>query len=329
MNTNSVSIYDSLYLGNSVVLREDTTYEDILFLLIQKQLLRRLDLPFRYQMTLQRYYGYQAGSGMVMEYAPVGKPVVLRERQTLASVHIMDSVHPESNHPRFVPYLRMISIEPGEDIRQYGHAESLKDGDFCEDERIECYIALVEVSIKEKPSSTSPNWETVISTIGNLFVMAATVASIVQGLDVIERRWREKRTTHNAPQQHRDAQKRSDSEIIAIRLLMTDGTQAQFKVWLDDPDELRKFIDTFNQPSSLVKPLQAIFLPKYNQATFLALEPMTDKTFCGCWLNRSKQFWATSSSTCLVSKSSQWVTSRRKCLHNISMGLSHGLYVGK
>src|SRR5450755_4490903 len=75
--------------------------------------------------------------------------------------------------------------------------------------------------------------------------------------------------------------------------------------------------------------LQIAIGAKYNQATFWALEPMTDKTFCGCWLNRSKQFWATSSSTCLVSKSSQWVTSRRKCLHNISMGLSHGLYVGK
>jgi hypothetical protein len=39
--------------------------------------------------------------------------------------------------------------------------------------------------------------------------------------------------------------------------------------------------------------------------------------------------WAAESSACFVSKSSQWVTSRRKCRHSISMGLSHGLYVGK
>ncbi len=65
--------------------------------------------------------------------------------------------------------------------------------------------------------------------------------------------------------------------------------------------------------------------PKYNQATFFAFEPITDKMFCGCWLNRSKHSWAASSSACFVSKSSQWVTSRRKCRHSISIGLSHGL----
>ena len=64
---------------------------------------------------------------------------------------------------------------------------------------------------------------------------------------------------------------------------------------------------------------------KYIQLTFLALEPMTDKMFCGHWLKRSKQSWAASSSACFVSKSSQWVTSRRKWRHNISMGLSQGL----
>lgn len=74
-----------------------------------------------------------------------------------------------------------------------------------------------------------------------------------------------------------------------------------------------RFIRTFRESS------------KYNQATFLALEPITDRIFSGRWLNRSKHFWAASSNACLVSNSSQWVTSRRKCRHNISMGLSHGL----
>ncbi|GAC1628941.1 MAG: hypothetical protein NVS4B7_17850 [Ktedonobacteraceae bacterium] len=44
---------------------------------------------------------------------------------------------------------------------------------------------------------------------------------------------------------------------------------------------------------------------KYNQATFLAFEPITDKMFCGCWLKRSKHSWAALSSACFVSKSSQ------------------------
>ena len=65
---------------------------------------------------------------------------------------------------------------------------------------------------------------------------------------------------------------------------------------------------------------------RYNQLTFLALEPMTDRMFsCGHWLKRSKHCWAAVSSAGFVSKNSQWVTSRRKCRHSISMGLSHGL----
>src|SRR6266700_6924477 len=74
---------------------------------------------------------------------------------------------------------------------------------------------------------------------------------------------------------------------------------------------------------------QQVIAPKYNQATFLALEPMTDRIFCGHWLKRSKHCWAAVSNACFVSKNSQWVTSRRKCLHSISIGLSQGLYVGK
>jgi hypothetical protein len=73
----------------------------------------------------------------------------------------------------------------------------------------------------------------------------------------------------------------------------------------------------------------ALSRAKYNQPPLLALEPITDRMFCGHWLKRSKHCWAAESSACFVSKNSQWVTSRRKCRHSISMGLSHGLYVGK
>src|SRR5438270_12109410 len=58
--------------------------------------------------------------------------------------------------------------------------------------------------------------------------------------------------------------------------------------------------------------------PEYNQATFLALDPLTDRIFCGHQLKRSKHSWAAVSNAGFASKHSQCVTSRRKCRHNIS-----------
>src|SRR5215472_16840531 len=51
---------------------------------------------------------------------------------------------------------------------------------------------------------------------------------------------------------------------------------------------------------------------------------MTERIFSGHWLKRSKHVWAAASRARFVSKSSQWVTSRRKWRHNISIGLSQG-----
>jgi len=49
---------------------------------------------------------------------------------------------------------------------------------------------------------------------------------------------------------------------VVIHLLQTDGTQRIFDEWLTDPDWLKYYIGVFNQPSSSVKPLQAIFVLK-------------------------------------------------------------------
>ncbi len=72
-----------------------------------------------------------------------------------------------------------------------------------------------------------------------------------------------------------------------------------------------------------------LVMPKSNQLTIWALEPITDKMFSGHWLERSKKSRAAESLACFVSNNSQWVTSRRKCRQSISMGLSQGLYVGR
>lgn len=121
-------------------------------------------------------------------------------------------------------------------------------------------IITVEKNAPLSSDNTSLNWDAVVSTIGNLFVMTASAASIIQGLDVVERRWRERRAKLQANPQHVPPVT-SKSEIVHIRLNMSDGTRPAFKKWLDDPDALKTYIDAFNDPSSSVKPLQAVFVP--------------------------------------------------------------------
>jgi hypothetical protein len=116
-----------------------------------------------------------------------------------------------------------------------------------------------------------------VETVGStLLVTAATLASIIQGLDVIERRWRE----HKERQQHHGiqapqpssassaqktptpSQRTHDSEITDILLIMDDGSHHTFKRWISDPDSLRAYIDAFSDPTSKVKPLQVLFVKR-------------------------------------------------------------------
>jgi hypothetical protein len=124
-------------------------------------------------------------------------------------------------------------------------------------------------------SSPTTDWLNLVETYGgNLFVAAATLASIIQGLDVVERRWREHQEKHkqqgsktpqpasaSSTQAASPPQKAatSDKEIVEILLVMDDGSQHGFKRWVSDPDALRTYIDAFSDPKSPVKPFQVIF----------------------------------------------------------------------
>ena len=92
-----------------------------------------------------------------------------------------------------------------------------------------------------------------------------SVASIIGALDVIERRWREWRTAHDANPQ-RGISQVSETDIVAIRLLMTNGSRHTFEEWLTHPDRLKHYIDMFNQPSSSIQPLQASFVQRNGEA---------------------------------------------------------------
>ncbi|WP_052568168.1 hypothetical protein [Ktedonobacter racemifer] len=57
-----------------------------------------------------------------------------------------------------------------------------------------------------------------------------------------------------------------DKEIVEILLVMDDGSRHGFRRWLADPDDLRAYIDAFNDPTSKVKPLRVIFRKREGRA---------------------------------------------------------------
>ncbi len=122
------------------------------------------------------------------------------------------------------------------------------------------------------PPPDTTNWLSLVETVGtNLLVTAATLAAIIQGLDVIERRWRE----HQAKHQRQGTQTAppssqktpvSDKEIVEILLVMDDGSHHTSQRWISDPDILREHIDVFSDPTSKVKPLQVVFRKRKGRA---------------------------------------------------------------
>ncbi len=137
-------------------------------------------------------------------------------------------------------------------------------------------------SITTKPQSSQPSsttdWLSLVETLGtNLFVATATLASIIQGLDVVERRWREHKekqqqqgppTASSAQQPPTPSQKPTiaETDIVEILLVMDDGSQHGFKRWVADPDALRAYIDAFNDPTSKVKPFRVVFRKRKGRA---------------------------------------------------------------
>jgi hypothetical protein len=124
--------------------------------------------------------------------------------------------------------------------------------------------------LQPNQSSSTTNWLSLIETVGeNLLVTTASIAAIIQGLDVIERRWREhKAKQHSATASASSTAKTSpaDSEIVDILLILEDGNHHTFKRWVSDPNSLRVYIDAFSDPSSKVKPLQVVFRKREGRA---------------------------------------------------------------
>lgn len=98
----------------------------------------------------------------------------------------------------------------------------------------------------------------------NIITISASIASIVQAVllivDMRSRHTHKKMAASEVKQLHR-----IESEIKAIRVLMSDGNWVEFESWQTDPDKLKDFVRAFRVPSASPKPLQVIFLAKRGQ----------------------------------------------------------------
>lgn len=230
---------------------ENVTYEEIVRRLVQKRKLPPLDdLRLCYNFVLQAFeaslFDPYPPDGVDFRYLPrsLSEPVALREGETLASTHLTHLVMDESE---------------------------ISDHRWSYPFRVKVLYCAASIGIKappppkEKPSGTSPNWGqiTIGGVLGFLIGESANVASIIGALDVIERRWREWHTTpHTHPQQ--GTSHLSATDIVAIRLRMTQGPDHEFVEWLTDPDRLKVYIEAFKESS--IKPLQAIFVQRNDKA---------------------------------------------------------------
>jgi hypothetical protein len=223
---------------------ESATYEEMVGDLIQEgRLLPLDDQRLRYNLVLQASEVFWS-SDIPLLPRDLSKPVTLREGQTLESTNLTHLVMDESVFKRSTSQKRVSALFCAISV------ELLEDSQF-----------------KGEPTSTSPNLGqiTVGSVLGFLIGETANVASIISLLDSIERRWRERHTTrHNHPQQ--GTPNLTETDIVAIRLRMTHGPDHEFVEWITEPDRLKHYIDAFSQPSSSIKPLQAIFVQRNDKA---------------------------------------------------------------
>jgi len=218
---------------NSYYLEVSTTYEEIVNMLIQKRLLMPLNDPqLRYDLFLIVPAAHKQFRELLRPHTVVSCGfgfaafADLKEGQTLASTNLIN--------------LQM--------------------------KYLICEITIVQraTALKQKPSTSPPSWSEVIRTalaspeVG-IINLTASVIGITAVLITVLKRWEETyRTRKTKPSQPFPQPGKTD--IYAIRLRMTGGKELTMQKWLIEPDELKHFIDVFNQPSSNVKPTEVVFV---------------------------------------------------------------------
>jgi uncharacterized protein YjbI with pentapeptide repeats len=107
-----------------------------------------------------------------------------------------------------------------------------------------------------------------IEFISGVVALAISPIAVIPLLTAVSKSWSKKSSTNAASPQGTPSQS-AGPDIVAIRLQMSDRTEAAFQEWLTDPDRLKHYIDIFKQPSPSAKPVQVAFALKSGDTIFV------------------------------------------------------------
>jgi len=259
---------------------ESATYEEIVRIFTEdKALLPLPDPRLRYNLILQVFEEYQVIGNYHFQYRSLSKPVTLREGQTLVSTHITylatdkaELERREEEKARFSQELARVTKKKA-DLRDAGLFDASRLLKFPEQpmplstRTLYCSASLEMHDaplLKEKLGGTSPSLGETVNTIltsseVGIINLTASVVTITTALIIIMKSWSKTHRASSAGVPQRFPQP-GKTDIYAIRVRMTDGRERTMQQWLNEPDELKRFIDVFLQSSSQMKPTEVIFV---------------------------------------------------------------------
>ena len=103
-----------------------------------------------------------------------------------------------------------------------------------------------------------------------IIAMLGSIASVVQVMLMVVDMWSRK-AKGKAASKAKQGVKHAWDEVKEIRVMMSDGTSIQFESWMEEPEKVKSFIETFHLPSQSPKPMWVTFLLKNGKQVLLSV----------------------------------------------------------
>lgn len=121
-----------------------------------------------------------------------------------------------------------------------------------------------------------------------ILAMLGSIASVAQVMLMVVDMWSRK-AKGKAASKAKQGVKHAWDEVKEIRVMMSNGTLIQFESWMDEPEEVKRFVETFHLPSQSPKPMRVIFLLKNgNQVRLDVSEGVTNQQELDKFINYLK-----------------------------------------
>ena len=121
-----------------------------------------------------------------------------------------------------------------------------------------------------------------------IIAVLGSIASVAQVMLMVGEMWARKakgKVARKAEQRVKHAW----DEIKEIRVMMSDGSSVQFEAWMDEPEKVKSFVETFHLPSQSPKPKWVTFLLKNGtQARLDVSTSVTDQQELSRFINYLK-----------------------------------------